>query len=108
MRKEVFVIDPKDNVATLVSEDGTKGRRVEAVVDGQTQTFELKDAIRFGHKFAIKVIEKGAQVIKYGHSIGTATRTIQPGEHVHLHNTESNRGRGDLAAKKKAEQEVNA
>ena len=100
MRKEVFVINPKDNVATLVSENGTKGRRVEAEVNGASQAFELKDAIPFGHKFAISPIAKGAQVIKYGYSIGTATENIQPGQHVHVHNIESNRGRGDLVKQK--------
>jgi altronate dehydratase small subunit len=100
LRKEVFVINAKDNVATLVSEDGTKGRRVEADVNGKSQAFELKDAIPFGHKFAISPIAKGSQVIKYGYSIGTATENIQPGQHVHIHNIESNRGRGDLVQQK--------
>ena len=100
MRKEVFVINPKDNVATLVSENGAKGRRVEAEVNGASQTFELQDAIPFGHKFAISPIAKGTQVIKYGYSIGTATENIQPGQHVHIHNIESNRGRGDLVKQK--------
>jgi altronate dehydratase small subunit len=100
LRKEVFVINPSDNVATLVSEDGTKGRRVEADVNGKSQSFELKDAIPFGHKFAIAPIAKGTQVIKYGYSIGTATENIQPGQHVHIHNIESNRGRGDLVQQK--------
>ena len=102
MRKEVFVIDPKDNVATLVSEDGKKGRSVDVELGGKKTAYKLKDAIPFGHKFAIQPIPKGQQVIKYGHSIGTATTNIQPGQHVHLHNLESNRGRGDLAAKKEA------
>jgi altronate dehydratase small subunit len=100
LRKEVFVINASDNVATLVSEDGTKGRRVEAEINGKSQAVELKDAIPFGHKFAISPIAKGAQVIKYGYSIGTATENIQPGQHVHIHNIESNRGRGDLVKPK--------
>jgi len=99
LRKEVFVIDPKDNVATLVSEDGSKGRKVEVDLNGKKHGYELKDAMPFGHKVAIHPIPKGQQVIKYGHSIGTATEDIQPGQHVHIHNTESNRGRGDLAKK---------
>ena len=100
MRKEVFVINAKDNVATLVSENGTKGRRVDVEVNGKSQAFELKDAIPFGHKFAISPIAKGTQIIKYGYSIGTATESIQPGQHVHIHNIESNRGRGDLVQQK--------
>ena len=93
MRKEIFIIDPKDNVATLVSENGTKGATVQA----DELSITLLDDVPFGHKFAIKPIPNGTQVLKYGYSIGTATRDIQPGEHVHIHNLESNRGRGDLA-----------
>ena len=36
--------------------------------------------------------------MKYGQPIGRATAAIAPGEHVHVHNIESLRGRGDLDA----------
>ena len=94
MTKEVFIIDPKDNVATLVSENGKKGKSIQA----GNNTVTLLDDLPFAHKFAIKPIPKGTQVLKYGYSIGTATRDIAVGEHVHVHNLESNRGRGDLQA----------
>ncbi|VFS54652.1 Uncharacterised protein [Leminorella grimontii] len=35
------------------------------------------------------------EVYKYGESIGRATQAIELGEHVHVHNVESERGRGD-------------
>lgn len=41
-----------------------------------------------GHKVALKDIAKGAQVHKYGQSIGVATFDIPAGEHVHVHNLE--------------------
>lgn len=101
MAKEVFVIDPQDNVATLVSRNGKKGTKFKAEVDGAEREFTIASDIPFGHKFAIRPIPKGAQVTKYGFSIGTAIVDIKPGEYVHIHNIESNRGRGDLAAKSK-------
>ena len=55
----------------------------------------MKEDVKFGHKFAIKDIKKGEHVIKYNESIGTATKDIFTGEHVHVHNVESDRGRGD-------------
>lgn len=55
----------------------------------------MKEDVKFGHKFAIKDIKKGEHVIKYSESIGTATKDISIGEHVHVHNVESDRGRGD-------------
>jgi len=100
-RKEVFILDPKDNVATLVSDSGRQGVAFRLVVDGVEREFILAGDIPFGHKFAIRPIAKGTPVVKYGYSIGTATADIRPGEHVHIHNIESNRGRGDLTARRK-------
>lgn len=97
-RKEVFILDPKDNVATLLSEHGKQGAAFRLEVEGVEQEFILAGDIPFGHKFAIRPIAKGSPVIKYGFSIGTATADIRRGEHVHVHNVESQRGRGDLAA----------
>lgn len=98
MAIEAFIIDAKDNVATLFIHNGNRGTKIRVEVDGNPLEIELKDNVRFAHKFAIRRIPKGEQVIKYGYSIGTATEDIEPGQHVHVHNTESNRGRGDLAA----------
>jgi hypothetical protein len=53
-------------------------------------------AIPTGHKFAIRAIPLGALIRKYGQVIGKASAAIAPGEHVHVHNVEGTRGRGDL------------
>jgi len=39
-----------------------------------------------GHKIAVREIKQGAPVRRYNQIIGFATRDIQAGEHVHLHN----------------------
>ena len=98
MAIEAFIIDAKDNVATLFIHEGNVGSKIKLEIEGKQVEIELTDDVPFAHKFAIKRIAKGEQVIKYGFSIGTATENIEPGRHVHIHNTESNRGRGDLAA----------
>ena len=46
----------------------------------------LTEAIRAGHKVALKPIKTGQSVYKYGQVIGVASHTIQPGNHVHTHN----------------------
>ena len=43
-----------------------------------------------GHKYAIKDIKKGENVIKYGSPIGHATEDIKRGDHVHTHNVKTN------------------
>ena len=104
MEIEAYIIDPKDNVATLFLPNGKAGAKLTVPVDGKATAIVLLTDVPYAHKFAIKPIPKGEQVLKYGYSIGTATENIQTGQHVHIHNTESNRGRGDLAAAgKKAE-----
>jgi len=50
-----------------------------------------------GHKFATRPIAHGALIRKYGQVIGKACAPIAAGEHVHVHNVEGTRGRGDLA-----------
>ena len=53
-------------------------------------------AIPTGHKFATRPIAAGALIRKYGQVIGRASASIAAGEHVHVHNVEGTRGRGDL------------
>lgn len=57
----------------------------------------LPAPIPSGHKLARRAIAAGETVLKYGQPIGRATAAIAAGEHVHVHNVESLRGRGDLA-----------
>ncbi len=95
--KACFVIDGKDNVGTILQPDLEKGAGVECEVDGHLNVIALKDKVPYGHKIAVKQITKGDRVLKYGLTIGLATEDIKPGEHVHIHNIESTRGRGDLA-----------
>ena len=43
-----------------------------------------------GHKYAVRDITKGENIIKYGYPIGHATEDIKAGEHVHTHNLKTN------------------
>ena len=45
-----------------------------------------------GHKWAIRDIRQGEDIIKYGYPIGHATCDIKQGEHVHTHNLKTNLG----------------
>ena len=85
----------KDNVATLFG-TAEKGSKV-IIMDASGTSFdvEVKDNIPYGHKIALEVIEVGQEITKYGEEIGLATTQIVVGEHVHVQNIESIRGRGD-------------
>lgn len=99
MKKLAVVVHTEDNVATAV-QNLSKGQEVRVDVDGNEMQVKLIDDIPFGHKFALKDIEAEMDVIKYGEVIGRATRFIKTGEHVHVHNIESLRGRGDWEGEK--------
>ena len=43
-----------------------------------------------GHKYALRDIREGENIIKYGNPIGHATCDIKAGEHVHTHNVKTN------------------
>jgi altronate dehydratase small subunit len=96
MRPSAVVIHPDDNVATAIK-DLKKGRLVLVKIDEKNVKVTLLDDIPFGHKFALKNAHQGMHIIKYGEIIGRATKPIKAGEHVHVHNVESLRGRGDWA-----------
>ena len=52
--------------------------------DGASLT--LAQLVPAGHKLALRQIEPGEPIRRYGQVIGFARNIIQPGEHVHTHN----------------------
>ncbi|MBC7091191.1 MAG: UxaA family hydrolase [Nitrososphaeria archaeon] len=94
-QRKAIVVDEKDNVASALA-NLNKGETVEVTIGSIVYKIQLISDIPFGHKFALKRIPRGEYVIKYGEVIGRASRDIEVGEHVHVHNVESLRARGDL------------
>jgi altronate dehydratase small subunit len=92
---KTVMMKPQDQVAVALM-DIPAGVRLTVTCQEQAFTVVLADPIEFGHKFAVKPIQKGEDIRKYGEVIGVAVREIAPGEHVHVHNLEGKRGRGDL------------
>ena len=92
--KRAIVMNGKDNTATAV-EAINAGTEVVVDIAGQAHAIQVVHKIPFGHKFSLRPIEVGSPIIKYGETIGYATQSIGSGEHVHVHNLESGRGRGD-------------
>lgn len=95
MKRNALVIKDQDNVATAI-QDLTSGQDALVGIDEKTICIRLIQGIALGHKFAIRDIAKGDDVLKYNCVIGRATQNIKIGEHVHVQNLESLRGRGDL------------
>ena len=91
---KAIVLSAKDNVATSLDE--LKVGDEVRVMNGEEKVVRILQDIPFGHKFAIRKIERGEEILKYGEVIAKATAKIEEGAHVHVHNVESLRGRGDL------------
>jgi altronate dehydratase small subunit len=86
--KFVIVINQKDNVATALETLGA-GRVVQVEIQGRLEEVTLLSEIPMGHKFALRDIEDGGLVIKYGETIGRSRAKIKRGAHVHVHNVVS-------------------
>ncbi len=89
-----IVLNPNDNVATLIDRGGEADKSVD--LRGEKKgSVSLRQEVPFGHKVALSDMAPGVEVIKYGKVIGETTAEIQAGDHVHVHNVDSQRGRGD-------------
>ncbi|MFT5175232.1 MAG: altronate dehydratase small subunit [Gammaproteobacteria bacterium] len=93
--KKIVHLNAKDNVVTSLAELQA-GAQFDIELDGESMCITVRDAIPFAHKVAVRAMATGVNVLKYGEVIGRASKEIEPGEHVHIHNVESARGRGDL------------
>lgn len=77
-------IHPRDNVAVAVR-NLSQGQRVEVL----GRECVIGSDVSLGAKIAIQPIKPGEKVVKYGEPIGSAVVAIQPGDHVHTHNLQS-------------------
>jgi hypothetical protein len=82
MKHNAIVIEPEDNVATLLVDL----RQEESLLAEGGVTLRLRQAVEAGHKVALRDLAKGDVIRKYGHPIGMAGQAIAAGEHVHTHN----------------------
>ena len=95
-RSKAIIINERDNVATALV-PLKAGSWVNLATQGRQEKIKILSTIPMGHKFALKDIGKGEDVIKYGEPIGKTTAPIARGEHVHVHNVVSHRGRKEGA-----------
>jgi len=90
---QILLLHPEDDVALAIIE-----LSAGQAIDLEDRIVVVREPIPAGHKLSVRSIGLGDVVTKYGQPIGRATANIAQGNHVHTHNLESLRGRGDLAA----------
>lgn len=82
--QDIVKINQNDNVAVALR-PLNKGEVLQAAETAVT----LMEDIPQGHKFAMREIKSGEEVVKYGFRIGFAKEDIQPGQWVHVHNVKT-------------------
>jgi altronate dehydratase small subunit len=87
-----IVLHPADDVAVLVASVAAGD---SVAVRGAREGLRLVAAatLASGHKLALHDLESGHDVRKYGEVIGRLTAPVAAGDHVHVHNLKSLRGR---------------
>ncbi len=95
MAIDAIVLNGADNVATAV-QDIKANSEASVRIGQEVHHIILHEGIPYGHKFSMRAICRGEEIIKYGEVIGRATDDISAGCHAHVQNIESLRGRGDL------------
>ena len=90
MSQHLLVLNPADNVAVALT--GLAAGETLSVSGSPLRTsVTVQSSIHSGHKIALCELKPGDTVVKYGQPIGTVTKTIAAGEHVHIHNVVSAR-----------------
>jgi hypothetical protein len=85
---KAILLHERDDVATALKRLEA-GEQVAVSLGSRRDEVRLKEGIDFGHKLALRTIEKGEEILKYGLPIGRALARIEPGEWVHVHNCRS-------------------
>lgn len=98
--RKAILLHEKDNVANLIEDAETGDTILIIKPSGEIGIIQALDSIPFGFKIAVREIKKGEWLLKYGQTIGLASKAISIGDMVHVHNIEGIRGRGDRQEEK--------
>ena len=83
--RQLIRLSKVDNVLVACC-DLQKGERI--FFEGTT--YDMEEFVGLGHKIAANDIESGEPIVKFNVVIGSSLSKIKKGEHVHVHNMESN------------------
>lgn len=91
---DAHCVTKEDNVAVVIR-DVTEGESVAVHIGEEILKITAATAVPLGHKIALCAFKQDDRILKYGEVIGIASTDIPAGAHVHDHNLEGLRGRGD-------------
>ncbi len=85
---DAVVLNPIDELATALRHIKS-GEQVRFKIGDDLQELTMRTDVALCHKFAVRDVESGEPVRKYGEVIGAATAPIAAGSHAHVHNIKS-------------------
>ncbi len=93
MSVQFLVHEDGDSVGVITVEGVKAGQELTGWVmkEDKTLTCKVLDDIPIGHKIALKDLNVGDTVFKYGTDIGKVVKPIRQGEHLHVHNVKTKR-----------------
>lgn len=88
-KKYKEILMASENQCLKLNSDDNVAMAIKDIAPGDqlVQGLACLDRIPAGHKVALRAIEAGELILKYGQPICRASRQIAAGEHVHTHNT---------------------
>lgn len=96
LKEKIMVMNVKDNVAIAITDIPVGENLTFDIHSEKKYQFTSRNMIAFGHKVAILDIKDNGDIIKGGEVIGVATQEIRQGDHVHIHNVQSKRGKENI------------
>lgn len=82
---DIVILHSKDDVG-IALRPLSAGEHAIGILNGKEHAIELTEDVPKGHKVALRWIEAGSHVFKFGYSIGLAKEAILPGTWIHTHN----------------------
>ncbi|HIL41984.1 MAG TPA: flagellar biosynthesis protein FlgA [Gammaproteobacteria bacterium] len=89
-----FIVHDENDSVGVVTVEGLKANdTIKGWIMDQDKLLDIKinQDIPIGHKLAIKELNEGSTVIKYGTDIGRTISNILAGDHLHVHNVKTKR-----------------
>ena len=81
---QVILLHPNDNILVCVAHINAGD-----VIDIDGESVSVGQNIEVGHKLARHALNLGDKIYRYGAPIGSMTQSVAKGEHVHMHNMQS-------------------
>ncbi len=88
-----YIVHGKEDTVGVMTVDVKKGQSLRGwnMITNGTLRAKAAQGIPLGHKIALTDVAKGGQILKYDEAIGSASRSIKKGQHVHTHNLKTAR-----------------